>query len=333
VTVLVTGASGFLGRHLVHALLQEPGIDRVVCLSRRDRPAPAADQAADQDAAGGPTREPTRAEVVDVWGCDLTDHARVRAVMAEHRPAAVFHLAANPLVKADDSDPCRISRDNILATPHVLAAAPPGARFALASSASVYGNEAVSGAVERQPLTPNAVYGATKVAAEALAEAHDRLGKVRYVGLRLVANVGAGATHGVVRDFVRKAQSAAPEFEVLGDRPGSTKHYAHAGDTAAAFVHLALRTDYRGPVNVANDDVLSTEALAALVMAAVGVTKPVRWLGEAANWRGDNRVVAVDSAVARRLGWVPRYPRSADAVRRGVADMLAHARTTPEGHP
>jgi GDP-4-dehydro-6-deoxy-D-mannose reductase len=142
VRVLVTGALGFVGRHLVHHL-EDQG-DEVALL---DRHAP----------------EPV----------DITDGAAVRAAIAAARPEAVYHLAGWADVGASWSDPLSVLRLNAEGTLNVLEAcrAADVQRVLAVASADVYGvvREADLPLTEDAPLRPTSPYAATKVAADALA--------------------------------------------------------------------------------------------------------------------------------------------------------------------
>jgi len=302
--VLVTGSNGFIGRHLFEALKKHPSVSNLTGVSRKAVPI-SADPA-------------SRFAIV---ACDLKEVSQVAQLLKRVEPDVVFHFAGNAVIKADDGNPCDITRSNVLATHHLIEYCKPGTRFVFASSAAVYGNNAVEWMSEESPIAPNSIYGATKVASEALVEAYTRLGRVNGLSLRLVANVGAGATHGVVKDVVAKLKSDDPLLRLLGDHPGSTKPYVHVSDTAAAAIFLGMNQEVRGVVNVCNASTITIEAVAKAVMEALGISKPIHWLGEGANWKGDNRFVYVRNDRARTLGWEPRFPRSEDAIAQAVKDM------------
>ncbi len=309
--VMVTGGRGFIGHHLVRRLMQEGAIKRLVRVSR-------------QACEGHPLLETGRLAglpVLDDARCELTDRHDVRELMRTHRPDVIFHLAADPIIKRCEEDPFAVFSTNVSTTHHLLEYCPEGCRFVLASSAAVYGDRACYGADENQAPSPTSAYGASKVAAEALCLAYQELGKVRSVCLRLVANVGRGASHGVVRDLLCKFLSDATELDVIGTHPGSTKHYVHVDETARAFVHFGLSASLSGTYNVANDDAISVLSLASALMRAAGKYKSIRWLGEEANWKGDNRTVLLSNKKASWAGWHTKQT-SYDAVFLGVTDML-----------
>jgi GDP-4-dehydro-6-deoxy-D-mannose reductase len=161
VRAIVTGASGFVGAHLVRHL--EAAGDEVAGLDR---------------------------------GVDVTDPEAVRAFFARHRPEAVYHLAAVSHVGSSWSAPLEVFRVNALGALNVLRAAldAGASRVLLVGSADQYGavGEADLPITEDAPLRPVTPYGASKVAAEFLGlQAHlgDGLPVIR---VRAFNHTGAG---------------------------------------------------------------------------------------------------------------------------------------------
>lgn len=313
--ILVTGASGFLGRHLVRRLQKQPGSHTILAVSRSADPQ-----------IWETARSPAGGYIYYQRVCDLSNHMRVRALMLDYRPDVVFHLAANPLIKADPNNPFGAYQDAVQGTHHLLEYAPEGCRFVFASSAAVYGDPASPGASfsESGPVRPTSVYGAGKAAGEALVKAYTAQGRVSGTCARLIANVGAWASHGLVRDIVRKLKSDEPTLCLLGDEPGSVKPLAYAGDTADALAVLGLESTFTGHLNLGPEDNLSVHDVARLAMNVTGIWKPITWSGTAGTWKGDNPYVRIDNFCARTLGvWNPKYPTTQDACMRGVKELEA----------
>jgi nucleoside-diphosphate-sugar epimerase len=171
--------------------------------------------------------------------CDIGCPWDVKKIMTASEPQTVFHLAGDAIVREDVDFPTDVTWSNVLPTHNLLAYCPEGCRFVLASSATVYGAGLAHGSCEYDATRPNSIYGATKVAAEALVDAYTRLGRVKGVSLRLVANVGYGASHGVLRDIMFKLLSGSASLALLGDAPGSSKPYLHVSDTTGALLTWA----------------------------------------------------------------------------------------------
>ena len=182
--VLVTGAAGFIGFHAAAALAklgcQVVGLDNFNPYYRVDLKR---DRAAALAARG-----------VVVASCDLSDHARVAALMAEEAPAAVLHLAAQAGVRYSLENPFAYVDANVHGHVSVLEAArrlPHPPHVVYASSSSVYGRNTVVPFREDHPVErPSSLYAATKRADELLSETYAHLYGLSQTGLRFFTVYG-----------------------------------------------------------------------------------------------------------------------------------------------
>lgn len=308
--ILVTGSSGFIGKHLVNRLLQEEEKHEIVGVSRRSH-----NHFLDM--------LPTAVAGYREFHCNLEMESHVYNFFQKFRPDVIFHLAANPLVKEDGANPCGITHTNVAATHYLLAHCPPGTRFVYASSATVYGtsHETFYPATEKAETKPASIYGVTKLASEHYVRVYAKRQKVNPLILRLAANVGGGASHGVLPDLIRKLGSKDPFLNILGTQPGSVKPYCHVTDTAEAMVKLGLNLHISETLNLATKYSISIEALARVMMGAVNVVKPLLWEGKATTWAGDDNFVTVATFNAGLLGWNPKYKTSEAAVAQASVEL------------
>ena len=169
-TVLITGTAGFIGFAVADALLdagvEVVGIDNL-CAAYYPRVL--------KDAR---TAHLSRHEAYVFHGCDLCDDSAVAEVVARHRPGLVLHLAAHASVLPSFDAPIDYMRSNVLGTQSLLEAvrqAPWVEGLVYASTSSVYGRSK-DGATpfhEDMPVdTPISVYGASKIANEAMMQAY-----------------------------------------------------------------------------------------------------------------------------------------------------------------
>src|SRR5438094_4949063 len=145
--VLITGAAGFVGRHLAEHLMA--GGHDVVGVGH----------ATDQQLAH------------DYVAVDLRAHEAARATFATVDPEWVFHLAAEASVAQSWQDPRGTIRNNLESTFNVLEAA-RGARVLLAGSGEIYGPPRELPVTEDHAHAPQNPYASSKDAAERMASFH-----------------------------------------------------------------------------------------------------------------------------------------------------------------
>lgn len=243
----------------------------------------------------------------------------------------VFHLAADPEVQRGAQDPERQMKRNLQTTFNLLEAIRlRGAqtRLVFASTSTVYGEPSqIPTREDYGPLLPISVYGATKLACEALISAYAGLVPLQAVLFRFANVVGSRARHGVIVDFVRKLKANPSELEVLGDGTQS-KSYMHIEDCVDAFL-LSLNEEFWGRrVEVLN---IGTEQRTNVLEIANMVIQDMK-LGDAKirtvpglegrGWVGDVKVMQLDIGKIRERGWHPKRT-SGEAVQRAIDELLA----------
>lgn len=181
-TILVTGANGFVGAHTVAALARNRPGEEIV----------AADIAPPPDFV----RAFWGAAPVAPLRLDIADRHAVAAAVAAHRPRFVVHMAAiTPSPEMETTDPLRVVDINILGAANVLDAAagsPDVARIVLLSSSIVYGFGPLlpNPLAEDAALDPIGLYAVSKVACEGLARRYRTLRGKDIVAARVAATYG-----------------------------------------------------------------------------------------------------------------------------------------------
>jgi UDP-glucose 4-epimerase len=290
--VLVTGGSGFIGRHMVAGLAAAGAHVRVVDLQPHPDPA------------------------VELVQGDLADPDVLAAALAGGFDAVV-HLAAVTSVLRSLEHPELTYRTNVAATHGLL----EGARKAGVKALAFASTNAVTGPMEApaiteaatlKPLTP---YGATKAAAEMLMSAYTASYGLGCACLRLtnVYGLGMQAKDSIVARLMRVIRTGG-SFEIYGDGT-QVRDYVNAADVAAAFRLALAGEDWRGPVVIGSGRSLSVLEVLAAVRRITGAELDVRH-GPAKP--GEMPAVIVDPARARTLGWAPRFDFEA-----GLADVWA----------
>jgi UDP-glucose 4-epimerase len=278
----VTGGAGFIGSHVVEALLARGDEVTVV----------------DDLSTGKRENVPDGAQLVV---------ADVRNGLGDARPEVVFHLAAHVDVPASVARPEHDASVNVLGTIAVLEAARDvEAQVVFASSGgAIYGegDGPVSESAPRQPLSP---YGVSKLVGEEYLAAYNRLYGTRHVSLRYANVYGPRqdphGEAGVVAVFLRAlARDESPR--IFGDGL-QTRDYVYAGDVARATLAAAGRDG--GVFNVGAGSETSVVDLWELCRRVAGSTRdavpaPAR-LGEL------QRSVLDVGLAERELGWRAEVP-------------------------
>ena len=286
--VLVTGGSGFIGRHVVAGLTEAGARVRVVDLQ--------------------PHPDPT----VDVVIGDIADPAVMRRAF-DGGFDSIVHLAAETRVLKSIQEPEKTFRTNVLGTNAVL----EGGRAAGVTSLAFASTNAVTGPMtepkiaESQPLNPLTPYGATKAAGEMLMSAYTAVYGMRCAPVRLTNVYGPGmqAKDSIVARLMRCIRLGTT-FEVYGDG-AQVRDYVHAGDVMAAM-RLALTSDeWAGPMVIGSGESLSVLDVIAAVEQVTG-EKIAYHHGPAK--AGEMPAVIVDPSKARAAGWNPRYSKLSDGL-------------------
>jgi GDP-4-dehydro-6-deoxy-D-mannose reductase len=247
----VTGADGFVGRHLVAAFR----------------------------AAGDEVHEAHGPHAPGNLGLDVRDAAAVAARVAEVKPAAIVHLAGASSVAASHADPAGCLAVNAGGTLNVLAAVrahAPSARVLLVSSGEVYGAQAGGvPAPEEAALQPLSPYAASKVAAEVLGLQFHRAYGLDVVVARPFNHLGAGqAASFVVPSFARQLVDirrgrAAPVLKVGNLSP--VRDFSHVLDVVAGYRVLLGHGRAGEAYNVCSGEGLSIRTLLEALCRRAGV--------------------------------------------------------------
>jgi UDP-glucose 4-epimerase len=258
---LVTGGAGFIGSHLVEALLDRGDEVAVVDdLSTGKR----------ENLSGALARG------ADLHEIDIREGARLRDTIAAARPDIVFHLAAQMDVRKSIEDPAWDAGINVVGTINVLEAS----RLARVSrvvntstGGAIYGETDVMPTPESVPPRPMSAYGQSKFCAEAYCGWCERLYGLSSVTLRYGNVYGPRqdphGEAGVIAIFCGKLV-AGERPKIFGDGR-QTRDYAYVGDVVAANLAAAAHPEAHGAYNVGTGVEASVLEVVAALRKAAGV--------------------------------------------------------------
>jgi GDP-4-dehydro-6-deoxy-D-mannose reductase len=300
--VLVTGAAGFVGSHLVRHLLNRPEPpESIIALDLR----------------------PGKSDPRVCWvKADLADTPQVHRTLVDYEPSAVAHLAAAP--PRTDLKTC--FEVNVRACSNLLAAVaarPRPPRMLIVGSAAQYGIDPGGCEVvdESHPLNVTTPYGLSKTLQESWAMLYARDGGVPVIAVRPFNILGPGQPSGLVpAAFLHQVAEVAAgrAAEVRVGNTSTLRDFTDVRDVAAAMA-LLLAADEKvdGEVfNIASGEAVGIREMLVECIRLAGRDIPVR--EDLARLRpGDVPSITGDAGKLRKAtGWQPRIPW-----RRSLADM------------
>lgn len=232
-SAIVTGGAGFIGSHVVDALLAQDYEVTVI----------------DDLSSGKAARVPSGAELREL---DIVDLDGLRAVVKALRPRAIFHLAAQASVVASVEDPGRDCEVNVRGTLNVVEAAGEcGASVVFTSTGgALYGDDAPMPTSEQRIPAPLSPYGASKWAAEAYVNTWSLSSGIPHAVCRLGNVYGPRQSPhgeaGVVSIFTHHLYT--DQTPKLYGHGTPTRDYVYVGDVVRALLAASGRS---GTYNVA----------------------------------------------------------------------------------
>src|ERR1044071_5887932 len=305
-TVLVTGGAGYIGSHMVYALLAAG--EKVVVL---DNLSTGFDWAI--------------AEGVPLILGETGDQPLVAKLIKDHGVEAVIHFAASIVVPDSVADPLGYYRNNTVNSRALIECAVQGGvrHFIFSSTAAVYGNTERVPVTEDDPLIPMSPYGSSKLMTEIMLRDASAAHGLAHVILRYFNVAGAdpelrtgqstrGATH-LIKVAVETALGRRPKMDVFGTdypTPDGTcvRDYIHVSDLAAAHLD-ALRYLRAGGTSITANCGYGAGYSVREVIDTVKTVSGTDFRVDISPRRpGDPAQIGATSDRARaELGWKPQY--------------------------
>jgi len=305
--ILVTGGAGFIGSSLIRALVN----------SEKNHEVTAYDNLSTgkieniSNWLGKRNFQFIQADMLDVRSLE-------KAVCLSD---TVFHLAANSSVKLGEFNTKIDFEQNLVATFNLLEAMRKSyhcKKMIFTSSSTVYGEVNNMPIPEKySPLSPISLYGASKLACEALISGYCHMFHISSKIARLANIIGSTSTQGVIHDFILKLSSSVSHLDILGNGE-QKKSYLYVDDCIDALLVLFEKIE-KEPIdtfNIGSDDAITVSDVADLVTQELGLNDFERRFidkYDGAGWNGDVRDYLLDSSKMKSVGWKARY-NSKDAV-------------------
>jgi UDP-glucose 4-epimerase len=293
---MVTGGAGFIGSHLVEALLAQGAAVHVV----------------DNLSTGRLDHVPSAAVLhrVDIRSEDMQD------LIVREQPDTVFHLAAQIDVQRSVREPCYDADVNILGTVNVLEGCRKAQvkKIVYASSCAVYGD--VSDLIDENNLSePISFYGISKSASEAYIQVYSRLYGLSYTILRYSNVYGPRQTAkgegGVIAIFIDRIRMNKPLI-IFGDGEQS-RDFVYVKDVVNANI-AAINHAHQEIVQVSTSKRTTLNELAAMLSEIHGLELDISYEAERA---GDIKHSCLDNRKAfKHLLWQPDYD-----IRKGLTEI------------
>jgi len=307
--ILVTGGAGFIGSHLVDRLVE--GENRITIF--------------DNLSSG-------KIEFIEKH-LENTDFTLIKGDILDNEVIEracrdidlVCHVAANPDVKLGASDTKIHFDQNILATYNLLEAMRKNnvQKVVFTSTSTIYGEAQIMPTSENYgPLIPISLYGASKLACEALITSYSHTFDMQAWIFRFANIVGPRSTHGIIVDFIRKLRENPTQLEILGDGQ-QEKSYLHVSECVNSILFAIEKS--REDVNIFNigsEDTISAAEIGRVIVEEMGLSdiKFIYTKGSR-GWKGDVPRMRLDIEKLKAIGWKPAYT-SERSVRETVRALL-----------
>jgi len=253
---------------------------------------------------------------------DLLDVGRLVKEMKGHE--SVWHMAANPDIRKGTQSTMFDLEQNTIATFNVLECARrcDVESVVFSSTSTIYGRAKTVPTIEDYgPLLPISLYGASKLACEALVSAYAELYGIRGHIYRFANIIGPRSTHGILFDLVQKLNRDPTRLEVLGDGK-QRKSYLLVDECVDGMVYgFEHSKDKLNYFNLGAEDQISVKRIVEILLEETRLKGvKVVYTGGESGWKGDVPRFLLSTKKMAKLGW--KAERSSEEAVREAAKMV-----------
>lgn len=293
--IIVTGGAGFIGSHLADKLIA--GGNEVTVIDNLSSGKMEFIEHHDQD----PNFKLVKLDMLEL------EKLKIAIKGAD----MVYHLAANPDVRLGAENTKVHLEQNIIVTYNLLEAMRMNKlqNIAFTSTSTVYGEAFIIPTPENYgPLIPISLYGASKLACEALITSYCHTFEMRSWIFRFANIVGERGTHGIIIDFINKLKANPLALEILGDGQ-QRKSYIHVSDCIDGIMFAVNNSNEMANIfNIGSNDTINSTEIGELIVNEMGLHNvKFTYTGGTRGWKGDVPKMLLSIDKLRKLGWNPSH--------------------------
>lgn len=299
--IVITGGCGFIGSHLAEKLTTNNYVKIIDNLN-----------------SGKKQYIPKEAEFKNI---DLLDRDELKKVLNKEIDI-IFHLAANPDIRKGTKNVRLDLKQNTIATNNLLEVMKKYniKNIAFTSTSTVYGEDVPIPTHESYgPLKPISLYGASKLACEALCTAFEGTFGFKSWIFRF-ANIVGKRCHGVIPDFIEKLNKNPNRLRILGDG-NQKKSYLHISDCIEAITHV-IENGKQTIYNIGSSDTISVTEIAKIVSEEMNLNPRFEYTGGKKGWKGDVTKMLLSIEKIKSTGWKPKN-NSKESIQKATQEILS----------
>lgn len=308
--ILVTGGAGFIGSHLVDSLIQN-NYNVVVFDNLSSGKLEFIAQYIDH-----PKFKFIEADILDTNSIDE----------ACKNIDFIYHIAANPDVRLGVTNTKVHFDQNIFATYNILESMRKNGvkNIAFTSTSTVYGEANIIPTPENYgPLVPISLYGASKLACEALITSYCHTFEIQSWIFRFANIIGNRSTHGIIFDFINKLKTNPSELTILGDG-NQSKSYLHIKECIDAINFVINNSNEEVNIfNIGSEDTITPTEIGNIIVEEMRLKDVAfHYTGGSRGWKGDVPKMMLSIDALKKLGWKNSW-ESNRSVRETVKELLS----------